>query len=129
MTRKTSLSTTTASSRSYVPVSVTSLVYHTKFFLASPTHLMNCALVLEHSERHQFQAHMWKRVNCPLNYDVNNCVYSISVNFDQIHATQPSIVYLVLVFDACLRLDQILDIRLKQTIVDSEISLNSIVIN
>jgi len=42
--------------------------------------------VLEHSERHRLQAYMWKRVNCPLNYDVNNCVYNISVNFDQIHA-------------------------------------------
>jgi len=49
----------------------------------------------------------WKRENCPLNYDVNICVYNISVNFDQIHATLLSIVYLILASDACLRLDQI----------------------
>jgi len=50
---------------------------------------------------------MWTRVNCPLNYDVNICVFNISVNFNQIHATLLSIVYLVLASDACLRLDQI----------------------
>jgi len=44
-------------------------------------------LVLEHLERHQFQAYMWKRVNCPLNCDVSNCVYNISVN--SIRSIQP----------------------------------------
>jgi len=66
-----------------------------------------CALVLEHLERFRLQAYMWKRENCPLNYDVNNYVYNISVNFDQIHATLLSIMYLVLASDACLWLDQI----------------------
>jgi len=69
--------------------------------------MRRCALVLEHSERLRLQAYMCKRENCPLNYDVNNCVYNISVNFDQIHATSLSIVYLVLASDACLRLDLI----------------------
>jgi len=61
----------------------------------------------KHSECHWLQAYMWKLVNCPLNYDINNCVYNISVNFDLIHAILLSKVYLVLVSDACLRLDQI----------------------
>jgi len=62
--------------------------------------------VLERSERHRLQAYVWKRVNCPLNYDVNNCVYNLSKT-DQIHAILLSIVYLVQPSDACLRLDQI----------------------
>jgi len=56
--------------------------------------MWRCVLVLEHSERHQFQAYMWKRVNCPLNFDVNNCVYNLSGNFDQIQATLLSVVLL-----------------------------------
>jgi len=69
--------------------------------------MWHCALALEHSERLRLQAYMWKRENCPLNYDVNNCVYNVSVNFDQIHAALLSIVYLVPASNACLRLDQI----------------------
>jgi len=63
--------------------------------------LLRCALVLEHSERLRLQVYMWKRENCPLNYDVSNYVYNISVNIDQIHATLLSIVYLVLASNAC----------------------------
>jgi len=44
----------------------------------------------------------------PLNYDVNNCVYNISVNFDKIHAILLSMVYFVLASDACLRLGKLL---------------------
>jgi len=67
--------------------------------------MRRCALFLEHSERFRLQAYMQKRENCPLNYDVNNYVYNISVNFDQMHVTLLSIVYLVLASDTCLRLD------------------------
>jgi len=69
--------------------------------------MRHCTLVLAHSERCHLQAYMWQRVNCPLNYDVSNCVYNMSVNFDQIHETLLSVVYLALDSDACFRLDQI----------------------
>jgi len=91
------------------------------------------ALVWEHSERLRLQAYMWKLENCPLHYDVNNCVYNISVNFDQIHATLLSIVYFGAgfrrLFQARPNTIPTLGIRLNQTIVDSEINLNSIAIN
>jgi len=56
----------------------------------------------------------------------------ISVNFDQILATLLSIVYLGLASDSCLTSPNIiptLGVRLNQTIVDSELNLNSIAIN
>jgi len=65
--------------------------------------MRRCALVLEQSER----LYIWKRENFPVKYDVNNCVYNISVNSNQIRATLLSIVYLELASDTCLRLDQI----------------------
>jgi len=62
---------------------------------------------LEYLERPQFQAYIYKWVNCPLNYDVSNYVYNVPVNFDQIHSTLLSVVYLKLASNPCLRLDQI----------------------
>jgi len=74
---------------------------------------------------------MWKRENCPLNYDVNNYVYDISVNFDQIRATLLSIFGTGFrrLFEARLNAIPTLGIRLNQFVVDSEINLNSIAIN
>jgi len=59
----------------------------------------------------------------PLNCDVSVCVYNISLNFDQVHATLLSVVYLVLVSDVCLRLDLTLGIRMDQNILGSENNL------
>jgi len=42
----------------------------------------------------------------PFNCDFSNCVYNISVNFDQIHATLFLVLYLALASDAYLMLDQ-----------------------
>jgi len=49
---------------------------------------------------------VWKGVNYPWNCDVSSCAYNIFLNFDQIHATMLSTVYLVLASDVCLRLGQ-----------------------
>jgi len=39
--------------------------------------MLRSALILEHLERLRLQAYMWKRENCPLQYDINNYVYTI----------------------------------------------------
>jgi len=95
-----------------------------------------CALVLEHSERLRLQTYMWKQENCPLNYDVNNCVYNISVNFDQFHATLLSVAFNSVfgtgfrrLFEARPNTIPTLGITLNQLVVDSELDLNSIAIN
>jgi len=95
--------------------------------------MLRCALVLEHLERSRLQAYMWKRENCPLNYDANNYIYNISVNFNQIHATHTfNSVFgtgFRRVFEARPNTIPTLGIRLNQLVVDSEINLNSIAIN
>jgi len=50
------------------------------------------ALVLEHSERHQFQSYTWKRVYCP--WTMTSA--TVSALYTSIHTNLLSVVYFVL---------------------------------